>query len=206
MTLGRHQRSTRSHARSGVRDMQVATVDDVVKALRDGALTVSKHHHSINSAVDERRKSGNIAADLTEDYIADRIQAEARQRLHREVVAVAAKPGDTDDFAFKVLRSPDFRPCDDVVRELVLEAADEDQIVRALSEGAHNAYRSSQSDFNVTTEESRGGHARGGDVDQFNVQVVLAKQSGVLRNPGHRIRYRLSGIEQAELVGRCGPA
>ncbi len=121
-------------------------------------------------------------------------------------MAVAAKAGDTGDFAFKVLRSPDFRPRDNVVGELVLKAADEHQIMGALSEGAHNAYRSSQSDFNITTEESRGGHARGGDIDQFNVQIVLAKQSGVLRDPGQRVRYRLSGIEQAELVGRCGHA
>ncbi len=73
-------------------------------------------------------KPGHVAAGLTDDYIAIRIETEARQSLQNEIMTITAETGHADTLAFQILRPLDLWTRDDTMSQNILDRTDKDEI------------------------------------------------------------------------------
>ena len=116
-------------------------------------------------------------------------------------MGVTAEAADSDLLALEILRALDVGLAHDAVGQEVFHAADEDQIVGALHDGAHVADRAGDADLGVAAECGRCGNGRGGNKNQIEIEIVLLEQARFPGDPRHRLRHDLSRVKADEPVG-----
>jgi hypothetical protein len=108
---------------------------------------------------------------------------------------------DADLLAAQIFEPLDFRLGENALSEMVLDPGDEDEIIVSADNGAHDADAAVDHDLRFAAEHRRSCQRRGTDIDQREFQIVLAKNSGFLGDPGHRLGHHPGGLHADQTIG-----
>src|SRR5918992_3691328 len=100
------------------------------------------------------------------------------QRLHREVMRVAADARDSDSFAFQLFGPLDVWLGNNAMGQHALDSADEDRVFVSLHEGPGNASRADLGHLAVARKNSGDCRRTWSDEDRRDLQIVFLEESG----------------------------
>ncbi len=92
-------------------------------------------------------------------------------------------------FTAQILQPFDFRLGENALGEMIFDSRDKHQITVTAHRGAHDADAAVDHELRVAAEHRRRCQRRGPDINQRKFQIIFAKNTRFLGNPGHRLRH-----------------